>query len=367
MTNMQSIFTRKILVCAVLAAAALGSAAVSSAAETRIYGTVDTGFRMTNVRGGDTTFELVSGDNYSPAFGLEGSEELTGSTEVFFKLEQGYSVDDGSMTFEGRMFGRESVLGLHGSFGTIAIGRMGSIGSAAGTYDMACALDPFGAGYTDAGIQATMIETSRLDNAVTYVSPEFAGFKFTAQYSNQIGYTESSTESSHWNENTRYTGLGLQYDIGGLHAQVMFEREWKKHSDPTDDAYFITGGISYDFGILTLYGAAQYAKNYGAGSQFGGWWYEVSSEDMINQNDSYMIGVGKTLGEAWLMASVQYMNGKTVAGEDVNRYVAGIGATYNLSGRTSHYSALSYSNADGSLEEAGLDRTVLNFGISHTF
>lgn len=364
---MQSIFTRKILVCAVLAAVALGSAAVSSAAETRIYGTVDTGFRMTNVRGGDNTFELVSGDNYSPAFGLEGSEELTGSTEVFFKLEQGYSVDDGAMTFEGRMFGRESVLGLRGSFGTIAIGRMGSIGSAAGTYDMACALDPFGAGYTDAGIQATMIETSRLDNAVTYVSPEFAGFKFTAQYSNQIGYTESSTESSHWNENTRYTGLGLQYDIGGLHAQVMFEREWKKHSDPTDDAYFITGGISYDFGILTLYGAAQYAKNYGAGSQFGGWWYEVSSEDMINQNDSYMIGVGKTLGEAWLMTSVQYMNGKTVAGEDVNRYVAGIGATYNLSGRTSLYSALSYSNADGSLEEAGLDRTVLNFGISHTF
>lgn len=51
MTNMQSIFTRKILVCAVLTAAALGSAAVSSAAETRIYGTVDTGFRMTNVRG----------------------------------------------------------------------------------------------------------------------------------------------------------------------------------------------------------------------------------------------------------------------------------------------------------------------------
>ena len=121
---MQSIFTRKILVCAVLAAAALGSAAVSSAAETRIY---DTGFRMTNVRGGDNTFELVSGDNYSPAFGLEGSEELTGSTEVFFKLEQGYSVDDGAMTFEGRMFGRESVLGLRGSFGTIAIGRMGSI------------------------------------------------------------------------------------------------------------------------------------------------------------------------------------------------------------------------------------------------
>ena len=88
---------------------------------------------------------------------------------------------------------------------------------------------------------------------------------------------------------------------------------------------------------------------------------------MVNQNDSYMIGVGKTLGEAWLMASVHYMNGKTVAGEDVNRYVAGIGATYNLSGRTSLYSALSYSNADGSLEEAGLDRTVLNFGISHTF
>ena len=69
---MQSIFTRKILVCAVLAAAALGSAAVSSAAETRIYGTVDTGFRMTNVRGGDNTFELVSGDNYSPAFGIRG-------------------------------------------------------------------------------------------------------------------------------------------------------------------------------------------------------------------------------------------------------------------------------------------------------
>lgn len=337
------------------------------ASDVSVYGTVDTGFRWTHIRGGNDTMELVSGDNLSPAFGIEGSENLANGVEIFFKLEQGFSLDDGSMALDGRMFGRESVLGLRGAYGTLAVGRMGSIGSAAGTYEMTCALDPFGAGYTDAGIQATMVETSRLDNAVTYVSPEWAGFSFTAQYSNQIGYTETSLEESHWNENTRYTGLGIRYEIGNLNASILLEREWKKHSVNEDDAYFITGGLSYDFGIFTLYGAAQHAKNYGRNSQFGGWWGEVDDERLMNKNNSYMIGVGKELGNAWLMASVQYLDGKTVEGENVKRSVAGVGATYNLSKRTSLYAAVSVSNATGSLEKAGLDRCVTNFGMSHTF
>lgn len=337
------------------------------AADVSVYGTVDTGFRWTHVRGGEDSMELVSGDNLSPAVGLKGSETLVNGTEVFFKLEQGYYLDDGSMAFDGRMFGRESVVGLKGSFGTLAFGRMGSIGSATGSYDMTCALDPFGAGYTDAGIQATMVETSRLDNAVTYASPEWAGLSFIAQYSNQIGYTETSEEMLDWNENTRYTSLGIHYGIGNLNASILLEREWKKHSVNGDDAYFVTGGLSYDFGIFTLYGTVQHAENYATNSQFGGWWSEVDDDRMLDKNNSYMIGVGKAWGEAWLMASVQYLDGETVSGEDVERTVAGIGATYNLSKRTSLYAAFSMSNATGSLEEAGLDRTVTNFGISHNF
>lgn len=363
---MKNAFALKAAAAAAVCAAAL-AAQSAAAADVTIYGTVDTGLRWTHVRGGDDTLELVSGDNLSPAVGLEGTEELAAGTEVFFKLEQGYYLDDGSMAFEGRMFGRESTLGLRGSFGTIAIGRMGSIGSATGSYDMTCALDPFGAGYTDAGIQATMIETSRLDNAVTYVTPELAGLQATLQYSNQIGYSGDTQEVGEWNENTRYTSIGLKYGIGNLLATVMYEREWKAHSNDTDDAWFLTGGVSYDFGFMTVYAAGQHAENYGTGSQFGNWWYELDEEDWVNKNNSFMLGVGKSLGAAWLMASVQYMDAETVSGEDVKRTVAGVGATYNLSKRTSLYGAFSVSNADGSLEDAGLDRTVLNFGLSHTF
>lgn len=347
---------------------ALCFASVASAANVNVYGTVDTGFRWTNAKGGEDTFELVSGDNLSPAVGIEGSETLANGTDIFFKLEQGFYIDDGSMAFEGRMFGRESTVGLRGSFGTIAIGRMGSIGSAAGSYDMTCALDPFGAGYTDAGIQATMIETSRLDNAITYVTPEWAGFTATVQYSNQIGYAETSQEAPEWNENTRYASLGLHYGIGGLNASLLLEREFTPTSRNADDAYFITTGLSYDFGFFTLYGTYQHAANYGTtNSQFYNWWSEVNEEDYVDSNNSYMLGVGKSIGNAWLMASVQYMDAETVSGEDVERKVAAVGATYNLTKRTSVYGAFSWSDATGSLEDANLDRTVLNFGLSHTF
>lgn len=358
-------FLRKSALGAALAAFGLFSAV--HAADVSMYGTADTGFRWTHAKGGTDTFELVSSDNLSSAIGIEGKEALIGGTEVFFKLEQGFYVDDGSMAFEGRMFGRESTVGLRGAFGTIAVGRMGSIGSATGSYDMTCALDPFGAGYTDAGIQATMVETSRLDNAVTYVTPEWAGFRATVQYSNQIGYYGPTQEAAEWNENTRYAGLGLHYGVGGLSASLLLEREFTPTSQDADDAYFITTGLSYDFGVFTLYGTYQHGSNYGDRSQFGGWWSEIDDANYVDSNNSYMIGVGKTVGNAWLMASVQYLDGKTVMGDDVERKVAAIGATYNFTKRTSVYGAFSWSEATGILEDAGLDRTVMNFGLSHTF
>lgn len=363
-------FKKKLLVAAILSAA-VGAAA---AAEVTVFGTVDTGMRYMNVKqdGHHTdSMELVSGDNLSPAVGIKGEEKINDDVTVFFHLEQGYYLDDGSRAFEGRTFGREATLGLKGDFGTVAVGRMGSIGSAAGTYDLECAIDAFGAGYTDAGIQATIVETSRLDNAITYVSPRMAGLQATLQYSNQLGYTDTSVEQTHMNENTRYVGAGLNYQVGNLNATLMYEREIKPSSLHAEDATLVTGGLSYDFGFATVYGAYQHGEGYGDNSQFAGWFYEPEVNgvtDYVNKNDSFAIGLGAPLGEnVWLMTSVQYIDGETLGGKDAKRIVGGVGAIYTFSKRTQLYSALSYSDGKDALDNIGLDRTVVNFGISHTF
>lgn len=119
------------------------TAGMAQAANVELYGRVDTGLMYSDVdvqQGTKTTetktFALKSGANSGPRLGLRGTEDLGNGLKVSFKLENGFYVDDGSFKTGGRLFDREASLSVHGDFGTLSMGRMGGVGSSAGTYDL---------------------------------------------------------------------------------------------------------------------------------------------------------------------------------------------------------------------------------------
>lgn len=176
-----------------IALAVLGAAASAQAADISLYGVVDTGLAYTyqdnwgfengtvaHTTDGESSLEMASGINASSRFGIVDSEDLGNGMKVSFKLESGINSDDGALNQGGRLFGREASLTLSGDFGKISAGRMGGVGSSAGTYDYVYAIgEAFDGG--DFNIWG-MTASSRYDNMITYETPEFAGVKVTAQY-----------------------------------------------------------------------------------------------------------------------------------------------------------------------------------------
>ena len=129
-----------------IALAVLGAAASAQAADISLYGVVDTGLAYTyqdnwgiadntvaHTTDGESSLEMASGINASSRFGIVGSEDLGNGMKVSFKLESGINSDDGALNQGGRLFGREASLTLSGDFGKISAGRMGGVGSSAGT------------------------------------------------------------------------------------------------------------------------------------------------------------------------------------------------------------------------------------------
>ena len=129
-------FKKSLVAVAMLGA--FGTAAV--AANVSVYGVVDTAILYNHVVEGDkpaeNTLTMESGINSPSRFGLKGVEDLGNGFKVGFKLENGFNHDDGTMNQGGRLFGREAALTVYSDYGTLAMGRMGGVGSSCGTYDI---------------------------------------------------------------------------------------------------------------------------------------------------------------------------------------------------------------------------------------
>ena len=194
------------------AVAVLGAFAGSAlAADVQLYGLVDLGMNWTHTEDADGVktdkFALSSGQNSGSRFGLKGTEDLGNGMTVGFKLENGFESGTGALKTDSKLFDRESTLFIKGGFGTVYAGRMGTLVSDAGSVgfygSMASAL---ATGWSDniAGHNAVMANySSRYDNTIAYVSPEFAGVTIYAQYA--MGDTNENKAS-----NDRYAALGAE-------------------------------------------------------------------------------------------------------------------------------------------------------------
>lgn len=364
-------FKKSIAALAVLGAFAAGSAV---AADVTIYGRADLGLRFTSVdsdmAGVDDvdTFEMATGNYTGNRVGIKGQEELGNGMTVAFVLENGFDVDTGDLGESGKIFDREATLQLKGAFGTIGMGRSTILAADSGSFGIGGAFSAFGTGWGDVGNQHLLWGagySSRADNMLTYVTPEFAGFKVYAQYS--FGNGDGDENKSNIE---RYYGIGATYKNGALDlamvvdsinaATVKYNEDGDRtgvKGNPEDTVRVIAGG-SYDFGVVKPYLSAAYFKDGKVGDLLGahenaglddglGWYYD---------GWAVMLGTDVPAFGGTFKASLGYMDAEFQATEDreeqagdqndITRWMVGLGYSYPLSKRTVVYADAGYFKDD---------------------
>lgn len=351
-------FKKSLAAVAVLAAFA-GSA---YAADVTMYGRVDLGLRFTNTDADKANaddvnkFEMASGNYTGSRFGLKGEEDLGNGMKVAFVLENGFDADDGSFDSNGddKIFGRQASLHLKGSFGEVAFGRMGIMNSTAGTFGIG-QFSALETGWGDVGNQNLIWGagfSSRLDNMVTYATPEFAGAKVIAQYS--FGKTDADTKSVEGKPTTdRYAGIGVTYNANNLALRAIVDTINKKSGPSSevdgdvDDTIRVTLGGSYDFGVVKPFLAASYFKD-GKVSAIPG----ADANGGVYDGYGIVLGANAPLFGGTLKATAGYLDAEKqnvpagVQGEDISRFIVGAGYEYKLSKRTVVYADAGYGQDD---------------------
>ena len=395
---------KKTLAAAALLGAFAGSAV---AADVTLYGVVDYGLQYTHVDSDKANtdavdnFQLSSGNQSGARFGLKGSEDLGNGVKAGFHLENGFSADTGSLAQNSRLFGREARLFVNGAFGEVAFGRMGTLGSANGTYGLLGNLSPFGASWVGAVEYSTYyVGGIRADNTVTYKTPTFAGVTVYAQYSfetntkqeENLDATEGKASAN------RYYALGATYKAAGFDlAAVVDSYNWsstftKKDAD-LDDGLSVTLGGSYDFEVAKVFLSGQYFDNMIGNdkSQPNSDPVDAGKSDSVysfssyfgNQNpiEGYALqaGVSAPVAGGTAMFAVGYTDTEEANSEadqakvEFKRIGTSVGYTYSLSKRTNLYGVAAYyrDSVKNEGHEAGADRdpsTVTVYaGIRHTF
>ena len=380
--------------------AVLGAFAGSAfAADVTMYGRLDAGFQYNDqtveVNGNevidDSSFKMGSGQSTGSRFGVKGTEELSEGLKAGFVLEHGFSVDNGAFGDDTRMFNREASLQLiSDDYGTLALGRMGSIKSDAGTFGFyAGAVNPFGTGWSNVpGVGAKIFSghESRWDNMITYKSPTFAGTTVYAQYS--MGGNDAD-EMTHNAE--RYAALGVNFVAGNLNLAAVvdwtdeaYEKTFVTTGEERDDQYTVNIGGSYNFGVAKTYLAATYFKNANdmagvidvmddaidLGKDNSG--KDVSFGDYADAFKGYGVAIGADVpafGGNFLV-SLAYTDGEEENWDaDATAYSGAVGYTYPLSKRTNLYAVGVYNNREvkGVDTKVEQDQYQAFFGMVHKF
>lgn len=381
------------------ALAVLGAFAGSAmAADVTLYGLVDYGFSYQHTDGdaqadAQDNFAMKSGQNSGSRFGLKGTEDLGNGLSVGFVLENGFDADDGTFDSNGddKIFGREASLHLTGAFGEVAFGRMGQLASSLGSYGLLGQVSPFSTGWGDATgmkfVQAT--GHTRFDNMVTYKTPTFAGFTGFAQYSfgNSGDNGEKDDAAREWAEGKasadRYYAIGANYKTQSLYLvgvvdSVNYGSQQTIKGTNLDDSLTVTLGGNYDFGFMKTYAAAQYFDNalsvgqkvVGADSAIG-----KTTQEFAEGVEGYSValGVGVPAFGGTAKAHVGYVSAEDTAESDntIDRWNVSVGYDYNLSKRTSVYTAATYLQDKLEYKDGAKDRdpnTVeVMAGLIHRF
>ena len=365
---------KSLIALAVLAA----SGAAMAQSSVTLYGVADAG--VTYLNGNDNWSGVTSGNNLTSRLGFRGTEDLGGGLKANFVLEGGFNLDNGdgasgyagAKAGEGFQFKRRSTVGLAGSFGEVRLGReLSAAYNATARYDVfgsvgigqsrlwadGGVLDASGTPATNQNAALRVTTNQRISNALTYVSPDFAGFK--------VGLNYGFGETTNGNSDSSYMGAGLTYDNGPLSLGLGLERlNNGLNSDAVSDIDAWSLGGSYDFGVAKLLAGYRESK--------------VDRATGENKRLGYYVAATAPVGAGTVRVSYnRYENELANVKGKADQFA--IGYVYGLSKRTSVYGTYAYiknkdganlytlgSSTQGGLKNNGSQQGV-QVGVSHAF
>ena len=355
-----------------LATTILGAfACAASAANVQVYGLIDTSLSFVHsdadISGVDSknSFTMENAEQFGSRFGLRGSEDLGNGMKVSFVLESGFESDTGALDTKqrGRLFGRESNVTVSGGFGDVTFGLIPIFGSVLGANGLFRALDPVTANYTvgfGSGF-ATASSMTRVDNAISYKTPTFAGFTGYAMYSFKVNGKDGAGQEGDGSTD-RYASLAVRYQQGPLEA-VLIADQTRYGNDQYrgfDDGSTVTFGGNYtlDNG-LKLIAFGQWFDSMilstvaRAGVAYDGI-TELLGDAGYGQVDGYGLsfGVNFPLAGGVAKASVNYRDMDNTDNVDFTRWTVAGGYDYPLSKRTTVYAMGGYSQEKVELNDA---------------
>ncbi|WP_233518990.1 porin [Paraburkholderia xenovorans] len=174
---------------------------------------MDDGITYTNNQSGHAAWQTFSGGLGGSKWGFLGREDLGGGTAAIFRLEDGFDVNSGKLGYNGRLWGRQSYMGLTGNYGTVTLGRQ---------YDfMVTNLQALSSAQLFGGSLSSHVGdvdgvwgTYPVSNAVKYVTPTFRGLNAGAMYS--FGGVPGAVGTS------QQYGFGANYANGPLKVSAAF-------------------------------------------------------------------------------------------------------------------------------------------------
>jgi predicted porin len=398
---------KSLIAMSVLGAFVAGSA---TAANVEIYGLINPALMFTSSNGdydGAETknqFSMEEGKEFGSRWGLRGMEEISPDFKVGFVLESGFRSDTGALGAArdtGRIFDRESHIDLHTKFGKFQFGRMPLFGSVLGADGLFRAIDPLFANYTVAfgSGSVTGSDWTRVDNAISYVTPTFAGLTGYAMYSfrNDSNKTDANGDPTNAEESKaeadRYASLALRYQNGALEAVLVADMTMygsvdspAHETEDVDNGFTVTLGGNYEFSNgFKLIAFGQYFKdqylnhNARAGVTLDGvnWVTERNPGVPADGSDGYgfvdgyglSLGANYPLGGGTIKGQVAYRDMDNTKDVDFNRWFVALGYDYPMSKRTSFFAMTGYTQEK--VEAANREATPYGFeftaGILHRF
>ncbi|PXW22282.1 putative porin [Paraburkholderia caballeronis] len=176
--------TRSTRISSALIAAGAMIVAADAAAQSSVtlYGAVDDAVVYANNQKGSSNVYLRQGNLAASKWGLSGNEDLGGGLAAIFDVQAGFDPNTGAASSAGLIFNRQAYVGLRSNvFGTMTMGRQYTpyllfVGPLASSWALT------GATGAHPGDIDGLDTTIRINNAVTYTSPIYAGLQASAMY-----------------------------------------------------------------------------------------------------------------------------------------------------------------------------------------
>jgi predicted porin len=315
-----------------------------------LYGVLDESIQYVhNTNGASSQLGLQRSNWLVTRWGIQGTEPISSTTNVIFQLESGFDNNTGRMAGGNQLFSRYALVGLtNTTYGEFRAGRqpiiLGTIVSPVQpNWHFAYSTAPGDVDIADGSI--------RMNNEITWFSPNWDGVTLGAQYSfGNVAGAMGSDQSYSFAAN--YTAGQMQVAAGFIHVDngnaVLSERGTGNAGgvffSPVNSAYttassfdIVRTGAAYTVGPVTLGGYYSYSEYVPDGfSTFKG-------SESYNNFSAYAFW---QMNARWSsMIGFDYMR---THGDSAAMYrTAVVSAGFALSKRTELYASAGYGRASG--------------------